>query len=697
MATTDLLFSRIPVTDLNTGFVFGEGEGSAPVIIPEPSVNTNLVFSESAVTGSPVSLVFGAEEHVDATVTTFTIDGTLAQPELSCLIVGGPIADYSIDGTLAQPPLTAAFDLRIVSVVDLYALLPDAPLVADFDAQYLTNTARPTVGQTANDWQVGSRTTQAGAAQGHQDSVPAPAGWAAFWSKTIGAGGTIVGGLPYDLQAAPVNQDTRFEQATPTRTDAGFKHQDGDRSRTVTGGAFQDATPRRNDTFFKHQDGDRTKRGALATQWQVAARLTQAQWASFQVATDNPVGWRARHQDAMQPGVGVSVIIVVPPEPAYTPNAHLLFECPPLAYPHLVFGAQVCYVDVPTGLHFSILPARFYMTTHNVFAQRLPDLASVPLYDATVSADAGSYCWTLQLSGPASLFELLAPVAGLPAQIRVTMDGIPWVFAVDGMQRTSAFGKTGVSVTGRSVTALIGAPYLRALTRDNAGADRLAQQLALDALQYSGVDLDWGLTDWLVPAGAWSHQGTPLDAVQAIAQAAGGYLQSHRSAATLLTRHPYSQRAGDNPGAPWGWMTGPADVDLALDAIITDGVERRDGPDINAVYVSGTTQGVLANVKRAGTAGDKLSAMVTDALITHVDAARQRGLAVLGAAGSKYNVRLELPVLTGASEPGVLEVGQLVQVNTATPWRGRVRAVSAAYKRPSLRQTVTLERHLEAA
>lgn len=348
-----------------------------------------------------------------------------------------------------------------------------------------------------------------------------------------------------------------------------------------------------------------------------------------------------------------------------------------------------------TAALITILPARFYMTTHDVYAERLPDLAPVPLYDATVSADAGSYCWTLQLSGPASLFDLLAPVSGLPAQIRVTMDGIPWVFAVDGMQRTSAFGKTGVSVTGRSVTALIGAPYLRALTRDNVDADRLAQQLALDALQYSGVDLDWGLTDWLVPAGAWSHQGTPLDAVQAIAQAAGGYLQSHRSAATLLTRHPYSQRPGDNPGAPWGWMTGPADVDLAPDAIITDGVERRDGPDINAVYVSGTSQGVLAHVKRTGTAGDKLSAMVTDALITHAHAARQRGLAVLGAAGSKYNVRLELPVLTGASQPGVLEVGQLVQVNAASPWRGRVRAVSAAYKRPTLRQTVTLERHLE--
>ena len=354
---------------------------------------------------------------------------------------------------------------------------------------------------------------------------------------------------------------------------------------------------------------------------------------------------------------------------------------------------------------FYILPARFYMTAHTIFAERLPDLADVPIFEATVSADAGSYCWSLSASGPASLFAQLAPVDGLPVQLRLWLDGLPWVFAIDAISRSGSFGKTGVSISGRSVTALIGAPYLRATTRGNAGGALTAQQLALDALQYSGVDLDWGvasgalanggLADWLVPAGAWSHQGTPLDAVQAIAQAAGGYLQSDRFAPMLLARHPYGQRAGDNPGAPWGWMTGAADVELAPDAIITEGLERKDGPDLNAVYVSGTTQGVLAQVKRAGSAGDKLAQMVTDPLITHVDAARQRGLAILGAAGSKYHVRLDLPVLTGAGQPGVLDVGQLVQVNASTPWRGRVRAVSVNAKRPSLRQSVTLERHLE--
>lgn len=444
--------------------------------------------------------------------------------------------------------------------------------------------------------------------------------------------------------------------------------------------------------------------------WQTA-RAWIKDWNGPIGASAYYAGVQAAHLPWQLAGIGragKSILIVITPPVTPTPftcNGDLLFQCPPLLFPALVFGALPCYPAAAPGALFYILPARFYMTAHTIYAQRLPDLADIPIYEATVAADAGSYCWTLQASGPVDLFALLAPVAGLPTQLRVWLDGIPFVFAIDALTRTAKFGQTGVAISGRSVTALIGAPYMRVATFDNAGGALMAQQLATNALASTGVDLDWGvgsgalanggLIDWLVPTNAWSFQGTPLDAVQAIAQAAGGYLQSHRSAATLLTRHPYGQRMGDNPGAPWGWLTGAADVELAPDALITQSTERKDGPDLNAVYVSGTTQGVLGLVKRTGSAADKLAVMVSDALITHTDAARQRGLSILGAAGHKYNIVLELPVLTGSGQPGVLDVGQLVQVNAATPWRGRVRAVSVAAKRPSLRQTVTLERHLE--
>lgn len=358
----------------------------------------------------------------------------------------------------------------------------------------------------------------------------------------------------------------------------------------------------------------------------------------------------------------------------------------------IAFGVSRC-TGGASGAEFVILPARVYMTVHNVYAQLLPSMANVPIFDATLSADVGSFAWSFSANGPESLFAQLARTSALPVQIKLVIDGLEWVFLVETLRRTHAFGKNGVAITGRSVTALVGEPWTRSAAYNN-GSAMNAQQIAAQALDLSGVALDWGITDWLVPAGAWSHNGSRLSAVQRVAEAAGGYVQSHRSAATLQVRHPYPLLAGGVPGGPWNWDSVTPDIELAADAVITSGKEAKDGADVDGIYISGTNQGVIALVKRAGTAGAKLAAMQVDPLITHVDAATQRGLSVLGTAGAKEHVTLELPVLTGSGQPGVIDVGKLVQVNESAPWRGRVRSVSVAYNQPTVRQTLTLERQL---
>lgn len=628
---------------------------------------TDLVFGSTPLVGQPLDLVFGAEEsgtHPDVTATL----------------------------AVTLPPLQGTLAVTLGVPATLAGVLPglSGALAVTHDNQ----TQRPTVDQVQALWQIAAP-TESGLSQPEQHARSTNTG---VQHMAVDATGARAGNTPTFATAQPVAPRTagRFQDGTTAQANLQGQWQDGDPAQRVhLQGQFQEGTAVRCGKQVRLQDGLRDRRTSRTTRWQDAIKSRKAYTGRAGAAKPQPLYRLGRYQEAWPPRAGISPKPTVPVVPPPYWGTALVFACPPLAAPHLVFGATQCTPGLPGGALLYILPARFYMTAHTIQAHRLPDLAEVPIFEASVSADAGSYCWTLSASGPSSLFEQLAPQSGLPVQLRLTLDGIPFVFAVDSLSRSGSFGKTGVSVSGRSVTALIGAPYLRATTRANAGSSRLAQQLAGDALEFTGVALDWGLTDWLVPAGAWSHSGTPLDAVQAIAQAAGGYLQSHRSLATLQTRHPYSQRMGDNPGAPWGWMTGPADVELAPDAIITDGTERNDGADINAVYVSGTAQGVLALVKRTGTAADKLAAMVTDPLITHADAARQRGLSILGAAGNKYHVRLELPVLTGLGQPGVLDVGQLVQVNAVQPWRGRVRAVSVNAKRPSLRQTITLERHLE--
>ena len=634
---------------------------------------TALVLSQPRLVGTPTPLLFGAE-FVPPAVTVdaaFSLGGI----EVSAFI-DQPVEVNAVFG-LGGIEVSAVcfYDNRVTPWLDCRAAAPHQPALL----------ARP---DNASQWQT-SVTKREGT------RLPYTGADARAMEPVAGFGVSIPKrNQPRELWELAIQQardsSSSYQKAMVTLNDRLGRWQLGDYRRAESTSAMQAGI-----FHARHRDG----------KWQTA-RPWVKDFAGPIGASTHYAGVQASHMPWQLAGgarAGKSILILPPiVPPVFSVNGDLLFQCPPLLFPALVFGAFPCYL--PSAL-FYILPARFYMTSHTIYAERLADSADIPIYEATVSADMGSYCWTLQASGPASLFTLLAPVAGLPTQLRVWLDGIPFVFAVDALQRSQKFGQTGVTISGRSVTALIGSPFMRATTRDNASGALTAQQLAAAALDTTGIALDWGvgsgalanggLIDWLVSAGAWSHQGTPLDAVQAIAQAAGGYLQSHRSAATLLTRHPYGQRLGDAPGAPWGWMTGAADVELALDALITDGTERKDGPDINAVYVSGTTQGVLSLVRRAGSAADKLAVMVTDPLMTATEASRQRGLAILGAAGNKYNVVLELPVLTGTGQPGVIDVGQLVQVNAATPWRGRVRAVSVAAKRPSLRQTVTLERHLE--
>ena len=649
----DLLFSG----PAGTALVFG-GEVADPGL---------LLFADPPGT----SLVFGGDSTVPVVATEVSIAGVL--PALGAHITAAPV--YRIN---------------------LVATLPALGAVAA--AHYISGAARPTVSQVVT-FAAAALSTELGVMQPEQHAKPIDTGVSSLFVEAMAVNSQLMA-TAADATPADGRWEAGFQEAATALDLLSVVASHGLPATRAYLGGFQEASRHQAARARgRFQDGLHDKRTSARPLWVDAVRKTQGYRGHAGAAVPRHAGRDSRFQDGKRPDAGMTPATPITPfTPCYTPSGALLFGNAWSRGISLLFTCGNATDSLPPPVAtLYILPARFYMTTHSIYAQRLPDLADIPIFGATVSADSGSYCWTLSATGPLSLFEQLAPVGGLPVQLRVTMDGIPWVFAVDSLQRSTSFGKSGVSISGRSVTALVGAPYLRAMTRDNAGNDRLAQQLALDALQSSGVGLYWGLNDWLVPAGAWSHQGTPLDAVQAIAQAAGGYLQSHRSAPTLLARHPYSQRTGDYPGAPWGWMTGPADVELAPDAIITEGTERKDGADINAVYVSGTTAGVLGLVKRAGTAADKLAAMVSDALITDTVAARQRGLSILGAAGAKHYVSLSLPVLTGVNQPGVFDVGQLVQINAATPWRGRVRSVSVDAKRPSLRQTITLERHLETA
>ena len=238
---------------------------------------------------------------------------------------------------------------------------------------------------------------------------------------------------------------------------------------------------------------------------------------------------------------------------------------------------------------------------------------------------------------------------------------------------------------------MLDSPYAPVLNHGNTLA-RTAQQLMADVLTLNGVgigwDVDWGLDDWLVPGNVWTHQGAYMGALLDIAEAAGGYIQPHDTAQTLRVLPRY-------PAAPWDWASLlTPDFELPSAVVSVEGIDWQRRAVYDRVFVSGISAGVLGQVTRAGTAGGSVAPMVTHALITHADAARQRGIAELGNTGTQAHISLRLPVL---AETGVIKPGALVRyVDGGTTHLGLVRSTQVDWQRPTLRQVLTVETHPSA-
>ena len=276
---------------------------------------------------------------------------------------------------------------------------------------------------------------------------------------------------------------------------------------------------------------------------------------------------------------------------------------------------------------------------------------------------------------------------GEPVELQATINGTAVRLLTESIARDRRFGDARLSVSGRGRVAWLADPYAQAVAR-TAATDMTAQQLAAESLTQNGVPvgwaLDWQLADWLVPAGVWSHQGTMIDAVKRIAEAAGGYVLGHRTAQTLHVRPRY-------PLLPWEWASATPDIVIPSAVASTEAITWSESPAYNRVFVAGQEQGRMGQITRAGTAGDIVAPMITDPLITHADAARARGASILAAGGRQASIALRLPVLPAT---GILDLGQLIEYQDgATARRGLVRAVSVEAGLPNVWQTVEVETH----
>lgn len=617
---------------------------------------TDLVFDRLAPASS--ALVFG--EGFVAPPTEITITGTL--PALTVLVRMTPPAKLTITGTL--PALTVAVEAR-----------------------YLTNTQRPDINQVRTLAQVATA-TEGGITQPGQHGLTTNSGFAAQWTEAL-ASSSVVGVLAQEADPLTVRTDSTFTEGTIARTGASATAQNGDPQWLRFFSQFTEAdrlAARRLHGQF--EEGLRDRRPNINSRFQEATRRAAVRYRGT-ARPGVPVSryWESLFQYARVPPPGQHVPPVIPPpQPEYWGTA-LVFMCPPLSAPHLVFGAVPCYVSNASV----VVPVqRVYIVINSVTLRRVEGNVSIPTLSMNMSLDVDSWTWTASAALPGRALESVSPnLAGDPVEVEATFNGVAYRFLVESISRDRTFNISAIRIGMRGKTALLDAPYAPELNFGNTEARNMAQ-LVGDVLTFNGVPLDWTTTwtpeDWSVPTGAFSHQGTYISALNALAGAAGAYIMPHRTAQeiTILPRYPT---------APWAWASATPDYELPVDVAMQEGIEWVNRPLYNRVFVSGTSQGVLGQITRTGTAGDLVAPMITDALITDVIGARQRGLPVLADTGRVANVALRIPVLPST---GIIVPGKMIRyVDGATERIGISRSVSvsAGESGVNLKQTLQLETH----
>lgn len=431
---------------------------------------------------------------------------------------------------------------------------------------------------------------------------------------------------------------------------------------------------------------------ALPARIQVLSRGRQARPAAR--------GWGIRYQEAIQPFPGISDLNpVFPPlpEPCYKPDPFLLFQYPPLAAPALLFFCDGD-LDVPVEPPRAtiVVPVKeIYIVINDTILRRVDGNVLLPTFSMSLGLDTESWTWSFSAALPGRALPDLEPGSeGEPVEVVATINSVAYRFLVEQVSRERSFAQDGLRIAGRGVAALLDDPYAAVKTYGN-DTSRTARQLVDDVLTENGVsmgwDIDWDLEDWTVPGNQWKLQGTAIAALNAIAGAAGGYVQPTPSSQGLRILPRY-------PVAPWAWGTVVPDIQLPSEAVTKESTDWKQKARYNRVIVAGQgSGGRVGRVTREGTAGDLSAPMVTDALITDPIAARQRGISILGNTGRIANIQLRTAVGLLDSEDaqiGVITPGKFVRyVDNGVTRLGLTRSVNVEIAGATAWQTFGVETH----
>lgn len=308
-----------------------------------------------------------------------------------------------------------------------------------------------------------------------------------------------------------------------------------------------------------------------------------------------------------------------------------------------------------TGITISV-PIKGLYKVINQYSAKLNDGSDVEFQSLSLKCDADSYAWSFTgtLAANQDRSVITPATDGQPIELVLTLNSYQWTLLIEGISTTRSFGSKSVSVSGRGITALLSDPYY-SKTSIVQSSLQTNQQIAESLLPFDWT-LDWALPTWNVPTGTYSHADiTPVVALARHVSNCGGMLVPDRTTQKFYAKKRY-------PVAPWDFGTVNADIIIPDSAIISLVEEPIGQFGYDGVYVHGTTSdGVVGLVRRAGTAGTRLVATQSNAMMVDATALHTLGQRVLAGEAPQPTVKRVTTFMDGSVVP-LVAIGSLLQV-----------------------------------
>ena len=587
-------------------------------------------------------------------------------PAVQVQAIPPPLVRIELALSLAQPAVTMQ-----VSRVHLATLL-DAAQPASFAGALAFSADIPTavVSTSGTRWHDGASTLQA-ALSVNTTALPVQQAAAVRWQQAA-AGGVTLDSAWQQGEPLPGVIAHYWRHAVALLGHDVVVWQEGEPQRAGRVERFRDASALRDAWAERFQEGD-PLRDTGSTRWRDALRVDIARMDGYgdglhlgvttvEVWQQATYPWWVRPPTPKPPE---------PPDPIFNSDIEFLFP--------FLLTADIEFVrQGPRRIPLR----RTYFVLHEIAITRVSDGAELHFEDLTLSADVGSWGWSL--SGNALGDATYARLVASPfTEIDVLINGLHWRFLVTSVRHSRRFGSTGYSVTGVSPALALTAPLSDARSR-RITAPWTLHQLADQEVENTAWAVSWNAPDWLIPGGVWQYsQQTPLQAIGSLAEAAGAFVQADATQRTILVQPRY-------PAWPWSddWLFQSLTVPTAILWDLTR--SPKPGNNYNAVYAAGTVSGgIMGYVRRAGSAGDiQPGAPITNTLITHVDGARAFGGSYLADHLDQADVSFSMilggdaPLIGLASRIDLTEPGQ-------DPQRLLTQAVSISVQRGNNAVTVT--------